>query len=283
MTGHRAATSTHRGGSRPAGSAAAARSRAGGGPAVVHRAGTARRSRGRHAALPAARRPRRVHADLRIRLHPLGRPRCPEISSVSTTRPRRVMRGTCSGSATEPARCSSDGTMSALRQNTAHPGPLADPADPLGWHELDDPPEIAMRRARRIDVWDEDGVLGIDAMFRDSCWEPDGAEVVIHEYQMLGQADRADWKAHLRHRRARVCCPTSSAPAPLPTRRGWPAPTCGPCAPRSSQRLRADRLLHPSERRAALTGRGADPRGSAARTSRARARALMKGAQCRRR
>ena len=48
-----------------------------------------------------------------------------------------------------------------------------------------------MRRARRIDVWDEGGALGIDAMFRDSAWDPDGREVVVHEYQLLGQADRA--------------------------------------------------------------------------------------------
>ena len=48
-----------------------------------------------------------------------------------------------------------------------------------------------MRRARRIDVWEESGELGIDAMFRDSCWDPGGEEVVVHEYQILGAADRA--------------------------------------------------------------------------------------------
>ena len=32
--------------------------------------------------------------------------------------------------------------------------------DPLGWHELHDPPEIAMRRARRIDVWERRGPPG---------------------------------------------------------------------------------------------------------------------------
>ena len=48
-----------------------------------------------------------------------------------------------------------------------------------------------MRRARRIDVWAEGAELGIDAMFRDSCWDPDGAEVVVHEYQIAGVADRA--------------------------------------------------------------------------------------------
>lgn len=118
----------------------------------------------------------------------------PEIKRRLNNAPRRVMRDTCAGFRDGASSLSSDGSISELRQNTARPGPLADPEDPLGWHELDDPPEIAMRRARRIDVWDTGGVIGIDAMFRDSCWDPDGAEVVIHEYQMLGEADRATGK-----------------------------------------------------------------------------------------
>ena len=79
--------------------------------------------------------------------------------------------------------------MSGLRQNTAVPGPLVDPADPLGWHVVDPQPEMAMRRARRIDVWEEDGFLGIDAMFRDSTWDPDGTEAVVHEYHITARAD----------------------------------------------------------------------------------------------
>ena len=41
------------------------------------------------------------------------------------------------------------------------------------------------------------------------------------------------WEAPLRHRPPTGAAIRSSAPEPLPTRRGWPAPTCGPCAPRS--------------------------------------------------
>jgi hypothetical protein len=48
-----------------------------------------------------------------------------------------------------------------------------------------------MRRARRIDVWREGGELRIDAMFRDSCWDPDGQEVAVHEYQLIAGADEA--------------------------------------------------------------------------------------------
>ena len=104
--------------------------------------------------------------------------------------PNRQMVDICSGFQSGSSALRSDGSV-IHNQNTAHPGPLADPSDPLGWHELDEPPVPAMRRARRIDVWDEGGTLGIDAMFRDSAWDPDGSEVVVHEYQLLGQADRA--------------------------------------------------------------------------------------------
>jgi hypothetical protein len=104
--------------------------------------------------------------------------------------PNRQMVDICSGFQSGSSALRPDGSI-VHNQNTAYPGPLADPDDPLSWHELDEPPLPAMRRARRIDVWDEGGTLGIDAMFRDSAWDPDGREVVVHEYQLLGRADRA--------------------------------------------------------------------------------------------
>jgi hypothetical protein len=103
--------------------------------------------------------------------------------------PNRQMVDICSGFQSGSSALRDDGSI-IHNQNTAYPGPLADPTDPLGWHELDEPPVPAMRRARRIDVWDEGDTLGIDAMFRDSAWDPDGREIVVHEYQLLGQADR---------------------------------------------------------------------------------------------
>src|SRR5580704_11936359 len=96
--------------------------------------------------------------------------------------PNRQMVDICSGFQAGSSALRPDGSI-IHNQNTAYPGPLADPTDPLSWHELDEPPLPAMRRARRIDVWDEDGTLGIDAMFRDSAWDPDGREIVVHEYQ----------------------------------------------------------------------------------------------------
>jgi hypothetical protein len=115
--------------------------------------------------------------------------RVPAIKARLANAPSHVMRDVCSGFRDGASSLNSDGTISGLRQNTARPGPLVDPADPLGWHVIDPQPEIAMRRARRIDVWEDGGTLAIDAMFRDSCWDPDGAEVVVHEYQIHGTAD----------------------------------------------------------------------------------------------
>jgi hypothetical protein len=105
--------------------------------------------------------------------------------------PRRYMRDICSGFRDGASSLLSDGTTSGHSQNVAEVPPLADPDDVMSWHELDDHPPIAMRRARRIDLWEAESTLGIDAMFRDSCWEPDGTEVAVHEYHIVASADRA--------------------------------------------------------------------------------------------
>ncbi len=103
--------------------------------------------------------------------------------------PRRVMRDICSGFRAGASSLLEDGSIAPLPQNVAAVPPLVDPEDPDGWHPLDEHLPMAMRRARRIDAWQQDGVLLIDAMFRDSCWDPDGTEVAIHEYQLEGSAD----------------------------------------------------------------------------------------------
>jgi Protein of unknown function (DUF2889) len=115
----------------------------------------------------------------------------PEMRERLDNAPRHVMLGICSGFRQGSSALEADGTLKAISQNTAIPPSLADPGDPFSWHELDPHPAIAMRRARRIDVWVEDDTIGIDAMFRDSCWSPEGNEEVVHEYQILGSADRS--------------------------------------------------------------------------------------------
>lgn len=103
----------------------------------------------------------------------------------------RIMLGTCSGFREGSAALNPDGTLNHVSKNTVRTAPLDDPADPYSWHEVHPNPEIAMRRARRIDVWAEGDATVIDAMFRDSVWNPEGEEEVLHEYQMTGRADRA--------------------------------------------------------------------------------------------
>lgn len=102
----------------------------------------------------------------------------------------RGVTGICAGFAPGATSLTPDGMPARVGENVARVPPLAAADDPDGWHELDEHPPMAMRRARRIDVWADGGELRIDAMFRDSCWEPDGSEVAVHEYQLLATADR---------------------------------------------------------------------------------------------
>jgi Protein of unknown function (DUF2889) len=106
--------------------------------------------------------------------------------------PGRVMRDVCSGFRDGSGALTPEGAIDHVSENTPPSSPLVDAADPLGWHKLGDHPAIAMRRARRIDVWMEDGVLRFDTMFRDSCWSPAGEEEVLHEYEIVGSADPID-------------------------------------------------------------------------------------------
>lgn len=61
---------------------------------------------------------------------------------------------------------------------------LEDPDDPLGWHEMERLPPLAMRRRRRLDLARDGKVLVADAVFRDSHVTDAGAELVIHEYAL---------------------------------------------------------------------------------------------------
>src|SRR5207302_5268991 len=99
---------------------------------------------------------------------------------------RRKLEGICSGFRPGSSALAPE-TRSA--HNVADVPPLGDVNDPWSWHELGDHPAVAMRRARRIDVWRDDGQIAIDAMFRDSCWTPDGTEVAVHEYRINATVD----------------------------------------------------------------------------------------------
>lgn len=68
---------------------------------------------------------------------------------------------------------------------------LRNPADPDGWHAFGDQSDVGFRRARRIDVWPEDGTIIIDAAFQDSASTPEGIRQVVHEYSLSVRLDSA--------------------------------------------------------------------------------------------
>lgn len=75
-------------------------------------------------------------------------------------------------------------------------GPVApdvdDPDDPLSWHDMAPLQIHNMRRRRRIDVATaDDGIVDVDAMFRDTYVRGDGQETIVHEYTLTASVDTA--------------------------------------------------------------------------------------------
>jgi hypothetical protein len=99
------------------------------------------------------------------------------------------MVGVCAGFRPGSSALTTEG-MPIIEPHTVARAPaLADVDDQIGWHDRGPLPPVAMRRARRIDVWMESGAIHIDAMFRDTANDPGGIEVVQHEYQIEAVAD----------------------------------------------------------------------------------------------
>jgi hypothetical protein len=89
-----------------------------------------------------------------------------------------------------------DGTLVAGLTELGPPlnsGPEAPAAelddDLLGWHEAGAPPPHSTRRRRRVDVREEDGVAQVSCYFRDTYFEADFTETVVHEYAVQGTVD----------------------------------------------------------------------------------------------
>jgi hypothetical protein len=130
--------------------------------------------------------------------------------------PGRNMQGVCAGFRPGSSALSPDGSVDLTkRHNVASVPPLVAPDDPMGWHEVPPHPTIAMRRARRIDVWRTDGDIVVDAMFRDSCWRPDGTEVAVHEYGLDAVIDAGSGLVVSVHAEPRVL-PYPECPAAAP-------------------------------------------------------------------
>jgi hypothetical protein len=73
---------------------------------------------------------------------------------------------------------------------TGPTAPNLDDDDPYAWHEMAPLSLHAMRRRRRVDVYDAgSGRVGVDAMFRDTYVRADGVETIIHEYTLAAVVD----------------------------------------------------------------------------------------------
>lgn len=97
----------------------------------------------------------------------------------------------CMGFRAGASSLAADGRSSRFSRNKARVPPLADPADPSGWHAIAPQQGIGMRRARRMDIWPDGPLVRMDIGFQDSGTAPDGGErLAVHEYRLLAAADR---------------------------------------------------------------------------------------------
>jgi hypothetical protein len=109
------------------------------------------------------------------------------ISPEDWGRMMRERTGVCTGFA--PGSSSLDpGRVIASTGGTPTPD-LRHPQDPEGWHVFTLQKTVGMRRARRIDVWMEQGSVMVDSAFQDSASKPDGTRAALHEYQLRATAD----------------------------------------------------------------------------------------------
>lgn len=102
------------------------------------------------------------------------------------------MEGVCTGFAPGSSALGTDGGADHSAQNSVAVGSLVHPHDAMGWHNLPEQQGVAMRRARRIDVWSEDRLLVAEMTFQDSGTSPTGGRIAIHEYLARAEIDPSD-------------------------------------------------------------------------------------------
>jgi hypothetical protein len=102
----------------------------------------------------------------------------------------RKMEGICTGFRPGSSALNAEGG-SSRHQSHSDVVDLRNPEDPEGWHSFATQTGVAMRRARRIDLWLDDGLIHIDSAFQDSATNPRGGRTAVHEYRLTGTADPA--------------------------------------------------------------------------------------------
>jgi hypothetical protein len=100
----------------------------------------------------------------------------------------RIMRDVCTGYQHGSSALNPDGTL-RWQQGRQPAVDIDAVGDGLAWHAHARPAGVAMRRARRIDVWTDGPVGYVDAFFQDSSTLPEGGRQSIHEYTLTAQAD----------------------------------------------------------------------------------------------
>jgi len=113
----------------------------------------------------------------------------PEGVSESARRNFPKMEGICAGF--RPGATSLDelGRPRHDIQSSARVGSLVNPDDPAGWHPLAAQEGVGMRRGRWIDIWQDAGLIRIEAGFQDSSTAPHGGRDAVHEYRVSATAD----------------------------------------------------------------------------------------------
>lgn len=101
------------------------------------------------------------------------------------------MDDVCTGFAIGSSAFKADGSPDNVNQSFTEVGPLENPDDPIGWHPMPFQEGPQKRRARRIDLWRENGSILVDAGFQDSGSNPAGGRTAIHEYRVHAEIDAA--------------------------------------------------------------------------------------------
>lgn len=99
------------------------------------------------------------------------------------------MLNVCTGFAPGASSFRPDGGVDNLNQSTVEVGPLEHPDDAAGWHAMPHQEGPQIRRARRVDVWRDDGLIKVDAGFQDSGSNPNGGRTAIHEYRVFAEIE----------------------------------------------------------------------------------------------
>jgi Protein of unknown function (DUF2889) len=112
----------------------------------------------------------------------------------STAGRKGRMDDICTGFTVGGSAFKADGTPDNVNQSYTEVGPLEHPDDAAGWHPLPFQEGPKKRRARRIDLWRENGVVMVDAGFQDSGANPAGGRTAIHEYRVYAEIDPVSYQ-----------------------------------------------------------------------------------------